>query len=36
MILNVVYQINTMLKFLFISIEQNEMKLNVITLFRLV
>ncbi len=34
--LNVVYKIKTMLKSLFIFIDQNETKQNVITLFRLV
>ncbi len=34
--LNVVYKIKTMLKCLFIFIDQNETKRNVITLFRLV
>ncbi len=34
--LNVVYKIKTMLKCLFIFVDQNETKPNVITLFRLV
>ncbi len=34
--LNVVYKIKTMLKCLFIFVDQNETKQNVITLFRLV
>ncbi len=34
--LNVVYKIKTMLKCLFIFVDQNETKRNVITLFRLV
>ncbi len=35
-LLNVVYKIKTMLKCLFIVVDQNETKRNVITLFRLV